>query len=82
MIKETSRRSKQSSAVDASPNEKQQYDERIRELERQNKASHARLEELMSQCSHNSHGGRGGSIIWDKNDIYSNSRQNQQEEKW
>ncbi|KAF7808103.1 hypothetical protein G2W53_040264 [Senna tora] len=31
----------------------------------------ARLEELMSQCSDNSHGGSGGSIIWDKNDIYS-----------
>ncbi|KAF7808091.1 sporozoite surface protein 2-like [Senna tora] len=27
----------------------------------------ARLEELMSQCSDNSHGGSGGSIIWDKN---------------
>ncbi|KAF7812219.1 uncharacterized protein G2W53_033195 [Senna tora] len=31
----------------------------------------ARLEELMSQCSDNSHGGSGGSIIWEKNDIYS-----------
>ncbi|KAF7808036.1 sporozoite surface protein 2-like [Senna tora] len=27
----------------------------------------ARLEELMSQCSDNSHGGSGSSIIWDKN---------------
>ncbi|KAF7823821.1 uncharacterized protein G2W53_021965 [Senna tora] len=31
----------------------------------------AMLEELMSQCSDNSNGGSGGSIIWDKNDIYS-----------
>ncbi|KAF7835600.1 uncharacterized protein G2W53_010459 [Senna tora] len=31
----------------------------------------ARLEELMSQCLDNSHGGSGGGILWDKNDIYS-----------
>ncbi|KAF7839305.1 E3 ubiquitin-protein ligase CHIP [Senna tora] len=31
----------------------------------------ARLEELMSQCPDNSHGGSGGGILWDKNDIYS-----------
>ncbi|KAF7832356.1 uncharacterized protein G2W53_014689 [Senna tora] len=31
----------------------------------------ARLEELMGQCHDNSHGGSGGGILWDKNDIYS-----------
>ncbi|KAF7826700.1 uncharacterized protein G2W53_017864 [Senna tora] len=31
----------------------------------------ARLEELMGQCPDNSHGGSGGGILWDKNDIYS-----------
>ncbi|KAF7839320.1 uncharacterized protein G2W53_007802 [Senna tora] len=31
----------------------------------------ARLEELMSQYPDNSHGGSGGGILWDKNDIYS-----------
>ncbi|KAF7832316.1 E3 ubiquitin-protein ligase CHIP [Senna tora] len=33
--------------------------------------SMARLEELMGQCLDNSHGGSGGGILWDKNDIYS-----------
>jgi hypothetical protein len=41
-MKKTTRRSKQSSPIDSSPssvaNEKQQYEERIRQLEQENKA--------------------------------------------
>ncbi|KAJ1424768.1 Chromosome-associated kinesin KIF4 [Sesbania bispinosa] len=56
-MKKTNRRSKQSSPVDASSsdtNEKQLYEERIRELERENKAYQVEIAELKKQRGNDS----------------------------
>ncbi|XP_029126716.1 kinesin-like protein KIN-4C isoform X2 [Cajanus cajan] len=59
----TNRRSKQSSPVHASasdPNEKQVYEERIRELERKNKAYQMEIAELRQQQGGDSSGSKNG----------------------
>lgn len=53
IMKKTTRRSKQSSPIDSSPsdaNEKQHYEERIRELERENKAYQVSVYNFIMHC--------------------------------
>lgn len=62
-MKKTTRRSKQSSPIDSSPsdaNEKQHYEERIRELERENKAYQTEIEELKKQKGNDSSASNDG----------------------
>ncbi|KAI9106665.1 hypothetical protein K1719_022193 [Acacia pycnantha] len=53
-MQKANRRSKHSSPAKTSPNEKQQYEERIRELERQNKAYQMEIEELRQHANDSS----------------------------
>ncbi|KAK4276890.1 hypothetical protein QN277_014987 [Acacia crassicarpa] len=50
-MQKANRRSKHSSPAKTSPNEKQQYEERIHELERQNKAYQMEIEELRQHAN-------------------------------
>ncbi|XP_027356855.1 kinesin-like protein KIN-4C [Abrus precatorius] len=62
-MKKTNRRSKQSSPIDASasdPNEKQVYEERIRELERENKAYQIEIAELRQKHGNHSSASNNG----------------------
>ncbi|GAU23668.1 hypothetical protein TSUD_304430 [Trifolium subterraneum] len=62
-MKKTTRRSKQSSPIDSSPSnatENQQYEERIRELERENKAYQAEIVELKKQNGNDSSASNDG----------------------
>ncbi|CAJ2641139.1 unnamed protein product [Trifolium pratense] len=62
-MKKTTRRSKQSSPIDSPPSdatEKQQYEERIRELERENKAYQAEIVELKKQNGNDSSASNDG----------------------
>ncbi|WJX34933.1 hypothetical protein P8452_22990 [Trifolium repens] len=63
-MKKTTRRSKQSSPIDSSPssvaNEKQQYEERIRQLEQENKAYQVEIVELKKQNGNDSSASNDG----------------------